>query len=98
MAIKIDGMKKKAKVSNINFSDEKYTGKEPTWDYDRALTFSNEEFDHHLRDSFRYYNYYYSTKDLKKYVVAWLRQHEGDEGLHKLDKTTIDRYQSVQIV
>ena len=93
MAIKIDGMKKKAKVSNINFSDEKYTGKEPTWDYDRALTFSNEEFDHHLRDSFRYYNYYYSTKDLKKYVVAWLRQHEGDEGLHKLDKETIDRYQ-----
>ena len=93
MAIKIDGMKKKAKVSNINFSDEKYTGKEPTWDYDRALTFSDEEFDHHLRDSFRYYNYYYTTKDLKKYVVQWLRQHEGAEGLHKLDKTTIDRYQ-----
>jgi len=93
MAIKIDGMKKKAKVSNINFSDEKYTGKEPTWDYDRALTFSNEEFDHHLRDSFRYYNYYYSTKDLKKYVVAWLRQHEGEQGLHKLDKNTIDSYQ-----
>jgi hypothetical protein len=93
MAIKIDGMKKKAKVSNINFSDEKYTGSEPVWDYDRALTFSNEEFDHHLRKSFAYYNYYYSPKDLKKYVVAWLRQHEGDNGLHKLDKATIDRYQ-----
>jgi len=93
MAIKIDGMKKKAKVTNINFSDEKYTGKEPIWDYDRALTFSDEEFDHHLRQSFRYYNYYYSTKDLKKYVVAWLRQHEGNEGLHKLDKATIDSYQ-----
>ena len=93
MAIKIDGMKKKAKVSSNNFADEKYTGNEPIWDYDRALTFSNEEFDHHLRQSFRYYNYYYSTKDLKKYVVAWLRQHEGSEGLHKLDKTTIDRYQ-----
>jgi hypothetical protein len=93
MAIKIDGMKKKAKVSSNNFADEKYTGNEPIWDYDRALTFSNEEFDHHLRQSFRYYNYYYSTKDLKKYVVAWLRQHEGAEGLHKLDKTTIDRYQ-----
>ena len=92
MAIKIDGMKKKAKVSNINFSDEKYTGKEPTWDYDRALAFSNEEFDHHLRKSFAYYNYYYSPKDLKKYVVAWLRQHEGDSGVHKLDKATIDRY------
>ena len=92
MAIKIDGMKKKAKVSNINFSDEKYTGNEPTWDYDRALTFSDEEFDHHLRKSLAYYNYYYGSKDLKKYVVAWLRQHEGDAGLHKLDKTTIDRY------
>jgi hypothetical protein len=93
MAIKIDGMKKKAKVNSNNFADEKYTGNEPIWDYDRALTFSNEEFDHHLRQSLRYYNYYYSTKDLKKYVVAWLRQHEGSEGLHKLDKTTIDRYQ-----
>ena len=92
MAIKIDGMKKKAKVTNINFSDEKYTGKEPIWDYDRALTFSDEEFDHHLRKSFRYYNYYYSPKDLKKYVVAWLRQHEGDKGVHVLDKTTIDQY------
>ena len=93
MAIKIDGMKKKVKTKDNNFADEKYTGSEPIWDYDRALTFSNEEFDHHLRNSFRYYNYYYSTKDLKKYVVAWLRQHEGDEGLHKLDKITIDRYQ-----
>jgi len=92
MAIKIDGMKKKAKVSSNNFADEKYTGNEPIWDYDRALTFPTEEFDHHLRKSLSYYNYYYSTKDLKKYVVAWLRQHEGKEGLHKLDKTTIDRY------
>ena len=92
MAIKLDGVKKKAKIKNINFSDEKYTGTEPKWDYDRALTFSDEEFDHHLRKSFRYYNYYYGPKDLKKYVVAWLRQHEGDSGVHKLDKTTIDLY------
>lgn len=92
MAIKLDGVKKKAKVKNISFSDEKYTGTEPTWDYDRALTFSDEEFDHHLRKSFRYYNYYYGQKDLKKYVVAWLRQHEGDTGVHVLDKTTIDQY------
>ena len=92
MAIKIDGMKKKAKVTNINFSDEKYTGSEPKWDYDRALTFSDKEFDHHLRKSLAYYNYYYGPKDLKKYVVQWLRQHEGNNGVHKLDKATIDRY------
>ena len=92
MAIKIDGMKKKVKPSNATVADEKYTGSEPVWDYDRALTFSDDEFDHHLRKSFAYYNYYYSPKDLKKYVVAWLRQHEGDSGVHKLDKNTIDRY------
>lgn len=92
MAIKIDGIKKKAKVSKINFNDEKYTGKEPIWDYDLALTFSNEEFDHKLRQSFNYYNYHYNTKDLKKYVVDWLRKHEGDSGVHKLDKSIIDLY------
>ena len=63
MAIKLDGVKKKAKVKNINFSDEKYTGSEPKWDYDRSLIFSNEEFDHHLRKSLVYYNYYYNTKE-----------------------------------
>jgi len=90
MAIKIDGMKKKAKVTNINFSDEKYTGTEPKWDYDRALTFSDEEFDHHLRKSLAYYNYYYGPKDLKKYVVDYLRK--NTEQNHKMDKETIDRY------
>jgi len=90
MAIKIDGMKKKAKVTNINFSDEKYTGSEPKWDYDRALTFSDEEFDHHLRKSLAYYNYYYGPKDLKKYVVDYLRK--NTEQNHKMDKETIDRY------
>jgi len=90
MAIKIDGMKKKAKVTNINFSDEKYTGTEPKWDYDRALSFSDEEFDHHLRKSLAYYNYYYGPKDLKKYVVDYLRK--NTEQNHKMDKETIDRY------
>ncbi len=33
---------------NYYFADEKYTGNEPIWDYDRALTFSNEEFDRWL--------------------------------------------------
>jgi hypothetical protein len=90
MAIKIDGMKKKVKAKNLGFADEKYTGSEPIWDYDRALTFSDQEFDHHLRQSLRYYNYYYSTKDLKKYLVDWLRK--NTEQNHKMDKQTIDRY------
>lgn len=92
MAIKIDGAKKKAKVSRDPlFVDEKYTGPEPVWDTERALTFSDEEFDHHLRKSLRYYNYFYNVKDLKKYLVDWLRKHQGTD-FHKLDKHTIEYY------
>ncbi len=53
------------------FADEKHTGREPVWDTERALAMTQEEFDHHLRKSFFYYNYFYSAKDLKKYVVDW---------------------------
>lgn len=55
------------------FADEKHTGREPVWDTERALAMTQEEFDHHLRKSFFYYNYFYSSKDLKKYVVDWMK-------------------------
>ena len=55
------------------FADEKHTGREPVWDTERALAMTQEEFDHHLRKSFFYYNYFYSAKDLKKYVVDWMK-------------------------
>ena len=94
MAIKIDGAKKKVKASRDPiFVDEKYTGTEPVWDTQRALEFTDEEFDHNFRKSMRYYNYFYSAKDLKKYLVEWLRTHEGkDSEYHHLDKKTIDYY------
>lgn len=57
------------------FADEKHTGREPVWDTERALAMTQEEFDHHLRKSFFYYNYFYSAKDLKKYVVDWMKDH-----------------------
>ena len=94
MAIKIDGAKKKAKVTKDPiFLDEKYTGSEIIWDHDRALEFTDEEFDHQFRKAMRYYNYFYGVKDLKKYFVEWLRQHQGkDSAYHQLDKATIDYY------
>lgn len=55
------------------FADEKHTGREPVWDTERALAMTQDEFDHHLRKSFFYYNYFYSSKDLKKYVVDWMK-------------------------
>ena len=94
MAIKIDGVKKKAKVTKDPiFLDEKYTGSEVVWDTERALLFTEEEFDHNFRKAMRYYNYFYSVKDLKKYFVEWLRKHQGkDSEYHQLDRATIDYY------
>ena len=46
---------------------------EPVWDTDRAVCFEDAEFDHYLRKSFNFYNYHNTQKDLKKYVVEWLK-------------------------
>lgn len=73
---KVAGIKIKSKpprVRNPLFADEKYTGPEPAWDTERALKMDDAEFDHHLRRSFRYYNYFYTQKDVKKYVVEWVK-------------------------
>lgn len=56
------------------FADEKYTGTEPLWDTERALKMTQDEFDHFLRKSFAYYNYYYVQKDLKKHMVKWMQE------------------------
>jgi len=64
---------KVAKVRNAAFHDEKYTGGEPEWP-EGASEWDSERFDHQLRKSFYYYNYYYSQKDCKKYVVEWLQK------------------------
>jgi len=92
MAIKIDGAKKKAKVVARDpiFLDEKSVGSEPIWDTERALTMSEADFDHNMRISLRYYNYFYSSKDLKKYLVEWLKQTAGVA--HKFDTETITRF------
>ena len=68
-------IKTKPKVQrNPLMVDEKYTGGEPVWDTERALDMPRDQFDHHLRQSFYYYNYYYTQKDTKKYVVEWLKK------------------------
>lgn len=77
--MKLNGKTVKAKVKatrNPLFGDEKYVGGEPKWNTERALTMSSDEFDHHLRKSFYYYNYFYTQKDTKKHVVEWLKSNE----------------------
>ena len=72
----VAGIKIKNKAprqTRVAFADEKYTGSEPEWTAD-AAEWDNERFDNKLRKSFYYYNYYYSQKDCKKYVVEWLQK------------------------
>ena len=71
----VAGVKIKNKVPktrNPIFFDEKYTGGEPVWPAD-AADWPQDKFDSLLRKSFYYYNYYYSQKDCKKYVVEWMK-------------------------
>lgn len=58
------------------FTDEKYTGSEPAWDTERALKMPQAEFDHFLRKSFSYYNYFFAQKDLKKHMVKWMQENK----------------------
>lgn len=77
--MKVNGKTIRAKVKatrNPLYADEKYTGSEPKWDHERALAMDSSEFDHHLRRSFYYYNYFYTQKDTKKYVVEWLKSNK----------------------
>jgi len=93
--VKLNGKAVKAKVRatrNPLFGDEKYTGSEPAWDTERALAMPKEQFEHHLRQSFYYYNYFYNQKDLKKYVVEWLKNnHEFTKEEVKLYERSPDR-------
>jgi hypothetical protein len=71
----VAGVKIKTKVTkarNPLFFDEKYTGGEPIWPSD-AKDWPEDQFDNFLRRSFYYYNYYYSQKDCKKFVVEWMK-------------------------
>ena len=69
------------------FADEKYTGREPVWDTERAAAMTQEEFDHFLRKSLFYYNYFFSSKDLKKYVVNWMKERYTKEEVSRFIRT-----------
>ena len=87
----VAGIKIKAKKQvqrNPLMIDEKYTGEEPTWDTERAQQFDDATFDHHLRRSFYYYNYFFNQKDFKKYVVEWMK---GQESYTKEDVKAFER-------
>lgn len=70
----IKAPRKKERVTNPLMLDEKYIGDEPVWDAERALKMSDFDFDHHLRASFRYYNYFHTVKTLRKYLSHFAKE------------------------
>jgi len=72
-ARKESAVRRGPKLTSSLSIDEKYIGAEPEWDTERAMTMSDADFEHHLRRSFRWYNYMFASKELKKYVVEWLQ-------------------------
>ena len=88
--------KKKPTVRRAHLADEKYTGYEPQWDTERALTMSSDEFDHHLRKSFFYYNYHYTVKDLKPDFCKWLAEQKDFE-ISKSDLSKVIKLSLIHI-
>ena len=68
------------------FLDEKYFGPEPTWDTAAAMELTDAEFDVRLRNSFRYYNYFYSNRELRPEFNSWLA------GSNLVDADTLRAY------
>jgi len=91
MAIKVNGKTPKVKVKATRSpltADEKFTGAEPVWDTERAKAMSDDEFTRHLAASFRYYNYYFTQKDMKKHVIAWAKEQKE---FKETDPKALDR-------
>jgi len=71
---------------NPLFLDEKYFGPEPVWDTAAAMELTDAEFDVRLRNSFRYYNYFYSNRELRPEFNSWLA------GSNLVDADTLRAY------
>jgi len=67
--------KRKEPSARVLASDQKATGPEPQWNTQQALEFDQPTFDHHLRRSFHYYNYHYTTRQIRKHLNDWLHRH-----------------------
>ena len=69
--------------------DEKYTGPEPVWHTETALSWTKDQFDHHLRRCFFYYNYHYNTNKLRKHLNDYLMRNS------QLDPKVLAKFESI---
>ena len=68
------GIKVPKKEVRMTHAGDVHMGDEPIWNTEKALLMDDAEFDHNLRKSMNYYNYFYTSKDLRKHVTAWLEK------------------------
>ena len=66
--------KKPSRPRTPKMADEKYTGPEPEWTYAEDMT-GEEYYRERCRTPY-YYNYYYTPKDGKPWVLAWMKSNE----------------------
>lgn len=66
--------KKVSRPRTPKFVDEKYTGAEPDWSYAEDMD-AEQYYRERCRVGF-YYNYFYSPKDGKPWVLAWMKDSE----------------------
>jgi len=89
----VAGIKIKTKTTkprNPLFADEKYTGSEPEWP-SGAEEWPSEEFDHLLRKSFYYYNYFYEQKDCKPHFIEWMKSSQFDRDVVRIVEKSSDK-------
>lgn len=67
-------VKKNKAPRTPRFVDEKYTGPEPDWTYAEDMT-GEQYYKERCRVGF-YYNYFYSPKDGKPWVITWMKNNE----------------------
>lgn len=68
--------------------EEQHTGPEPTWE--RGVDLNPVEMHNKTARALNYYNYHFSTKDLKRFVVQYLKEHL------KLPKAQLEAYEAAE--
>lgn len=76
--------KKKPAARQPKYTDEKFTGSEPTWA--GAEKWTEQRLRSELLSAYSFYNYYYTPSDMRKYVVQY------GQKFHNWGKTEISAF------
>lgn len=72
-SFKVKAKKQPARMTETMLH-EKHIGEEPTWDPVATAKLTDDEYEKCLRECWRYYNYFFNSKDMKKYVSDWVKK------------------------